>query len=366
MLSPNALELRDDLNETSEALDFPKSDEVLLISFAFGHLLAASQSHCFVYRENTKSGWASGMVSVELRERCPQFIRQADKYFLVMDGGVLYAFAYDGALLGTPGKSWPSSDGRQRMASLTWRHVSAAREAVAIRSPSDPRIVHCLHYRTGKVMYSSGDGGNARPLLTHGSAVVQIELDPCSPTAGDQLLAFLDAGRDLHLLPLPSGYNKIRSAIKIGTTWFRLFFPTHQKDFWRMFSSGRCDIFLLEFRLLHAGLYQGRRRAVRCAVPAGRAQRCLTTGSLHHPSKHSVCAFGLNQMLMKLLLLLLLYIINWWIASSSLCHAKILAQSIDYFWAIGKMSPTQKKTNFGGNSNLMTHLMQSFLLPSFA
>lgn len=220
MRSPNVLELRDDLNETSEPLEFPKADEVLIISFGYGQLVVVSQSHCFIYRENSKSGWASGVVSVELRERCPQFVRQADKYFLLMDGGVLYTFAYDGSLLGTPGKSWLASEGRQRMATLARQHVDAAREVVAIRSPSDPRLVQCLHYRTGKAMFGSGaDVGNAKPLLSHGSAIVQLELDPCSPTASDQLMAFLDAGRDLHLLPLPSGFNKMRTPIKIGKKW---------------------------------------------------------------------------------------------------------------------------------------------------
>lgn len=76
--TPNAVELHDDLNETTETLEF--KDDALLVSFAFGHLVVVSQTHIFVHRENTKSGWASSVVAVELREKCPQFVQQADKY----------------------------------------------------------------------------------------------------------------------------------------------------------------------------------------------------------------------------------------------------------------------------------------------
>lgn len=77
MKTPNALELRDDLNEASERLEF--KDDALIVTFAFGHLIVATGVQLFVHRENTKSGWASSVVAVELRDKCPQFVQQTEK-----------------------------------------------------------------------------------------------------------------------------------------------------------------------------------------------------------------------------------------------------------------------------------------------
>lgn len=124
-----------------------------------------------------------------------------------MDGGVVYVFGYDGTLLGTPKISG------QRLMSpslMTSRLISIAKEVLAVRSPLDPRSVLCLHYRTGKALY-----GGDKPAVIHGSHVTAIKLDPCSATGDHQLLAFVDSTRDLHLLALPAGLNKIRTPLKI-------------------------------------------------------------------------------------------------------------------------------------------------------
>jgi len=126
-----------------------------------------------------------------------------------MDFGILYIFSYDGTLLGTPRIS------AQRLSSLTTSkdQVSAAKEILAIRNPTDGRSILCLHYRTGKLLYSEG----GKPLLTHGSQVTSLKLDPCSATGDHQLMAFLDATKDLYLLLLPSGLNhKVKPPLKIG------------------------------------------------------------------------------------------------------------------------------------------------------
>ncbi|KAI9560861.1 hypothetical protein GHT06_011815 [Daphnia sinensis] len=201
-IAPNTLQLRDHFNETVELLEF--RDDVILWSFKYGYLLLVSQSHCLVHKEN---GWNSP-ITVELRDKCPQFIKQTEKYFLIMDAGILYVFSYDGALQGTPRIS------NQRLATLTADHVTAAKEVIAARNSSDGKSIHCCHYRTGKPVY--GD----KPLV-HSGQVTKLELDPGSPT-GDQLLAFTDAGRDLYLLSLSSGLNRVRSSLKIagGVTSF--------------------------------------------------------------------------------------------------------------------------------------------------
>ena len=73
-VSANILHLRDNVNETTETLEF--KDDVLVWSFKHGYLLVASQSQCFIHKEN---GWNSP-ITVELRDKCPQFIIQTEKY----------------------------------------------------------------------------------------------------------------------------------------------------------------------------------------------------------------------------------------------------------------------------------------------
>lgn len=120
-----------------------------------------------------------------------------------MDCGVLYVYSYDGTVQGTPRISG------QRLSSLTADHVTAAREVLAVVSPGDGQQIHCHHYRTGKPLY-----GENKPLVQqHGSRVTRVQLDP----VGDQLLmAFSDASRDLHLLPLPTNNKWPSSILKLG------------------------------------------------------------------------------------------------------------------------------------------------------
>lgn len=72
-IAPNILQLRDNLNETTEVLEF--KDDVVLWSFKYGYLLVASQAQCFIHKEN---GWNSP-ITVDLRDKCPQFIKQTEK-----------------------------------------------------------------------------------------------------------------------------------------------------------------------------------------------------------------------------------------------------------------------------------------------
>lgn len=127
----------------------------------------------------------------------------------------MYVYSYDGALQATPRLS------NQRLLGLTRDYVTAAREVMAIRSVNDGKSIHCCNYRTGKSLY--GD----KPL-THSAPISKLELDPCSP-AGDQLMAFLDASRDLHLVGLPSAAVKLKAPIKIGNNSAMIRLPLNLK-----------------------------------------------------------------------------------------------------------------------------------------
>ena len=90
-IAPNVLHLRDNLSETTEVLEF--KDDVVLWSFKYGYLLIASQSQCLIHKEN---GWNSP-VTVELRDKCPQFIKQTERFFTA--GFHLFFFNYSASSL---------------------------------------------------------------------------------------------------------------------------------------------------------------------------------------------------------------------------------------------------------------------------
>ena len=78
MKIPNTLELTDDLNEAVETLEF--KDDIVLWSFKYGHLLLASRSQIFIHKE---SNWHSPLT-LELRDKSPQFIKQTEKYSICL------------------------------------------------------------------------------------------------------------------------------------------------------------------------------------------------------------------------------------------------------------------------------------------
>ena len=180
-INSTCLEIRDIVNESVEKLEF--KDDVLLISFDCGHLIVASQSQLFIYKE--VNHW-SGAITAELRDRVPQFIKQCEKYFILMDFGQIFVFGYDGTLISSPKVT------AQRLFNLTTDQVSAAKELLAIRSPTDPRGIFCCQLRTGKSVFGE------RPF-THSCDITQLELDSNSNVA-DQILAFVDSSRDCYLL----------------------------------------------------------------------------------------------------------------------------------------------------------------------
>lgn len=76
MTTPNILTLRDILNDTTDV--FELKDDVVLWSFQYGFLVAASQSQCFIFKENN---WNCA-ITVDLRDKCPQFLKQFEKYII--------------------------------------------------------------------------------------------------------------------------------------------------------------------------------------------------------------------------------------------------------------------------------------------
>ena len=124
----------------------------------------------------------------------------------MLDCGILHVYYYDGTSLAIPKMS------HQRLMNLTVDLVTSAKDLIIARSATDAKVIQFSHLRSEKSLY--GD-----KAFNHNCQLVKIEVDPHSTM--DQVLAILDADRDLFLLNLPVGINKVRALIKIGNNQFR-------------------------------------------------------------------------------------------------------------------------------------------------
>jgi intraflagellar transport protein 80 len=164
-------------NDAKDDLDL--KDRVIKMSAGFGYLLAITPSQCYVFsikNFNTPS-------ITELKETCVTLIVQSEKHFLLVDGGGLYLYSYDGRLQATP--KWAG----MRTEVLNKNVVSIANDTIAVRD-ADQRSVLFFEIN-GKPV---GDG---RPI-THSLEIAELALDQAG-VASERRLAFVDKNRDLYI-----------------------------------------------------------------------------------------------------------------------------------------------------------------------
>uniref|UniRef100_A0AAR2IHX4 Intraflagellar transport 80 homolog (Chlamydomonas) n=1 Tax=Pygocentrus nattereri TaxID=42514 RepID=A0AAR2IHX4_PYGNA len=191
-----AMQVRNVLNDAVDILDF--RDRVIKASLAHGHLVVATSLQCSVY--STKN-WNTPLI-FDLREGTVSLILQAERHFLLVDGGGIYVYSYEGRLVSTP--KFPG----MRTDILNAQSVSLSNDTIAIRDKTDEKVVCLFDAQTGKAF---GDG---KPL-THKMEVMEIALDQCGPSS-DRKIALIDKNRDLYLTSVRR-LGREHSMHKIGT-----------------------------------------------------------------------------------------------------------------------------------------------------
>ncbi|XP_048121196.1 intraflagellar transport protein 80 homolog [Alosa alosa] len=190
------MQVRNVLNDAVDVLEF--RDRVVKASLGHGHLVVTTSLQCYVY--STKN-WNTPLI-FDLKEGTVSLIVQTERHFLLVDGGGVYVYSYEGRLVSSP--KFPG----MRTDILNAQSVSISNDTIAIRDKADEKLIYLFDAQTGKPL---GDG----KTLTHKIEVMEIALDQCGP-ANDRRIALIDKNRDLYLSSVRR-LAREHTIVKIGT-----------------------------------------------------------------------------------------------------------------------------------------------------
>jgi intraflagellar transport protein 80 len=123
------IKVRNCENDAKDDLDL--KDRIVKTSVGFGYLIAITPNQCYIYSVKT----FNTPSITELKESCVTLIVQAEKNFLLIDGGSLYVYTYDGRLVSSP--KWPS----MRTELLNINTVSLSNDTIAVRDLDQKNIL---------------------------------------------------------------------------------------------------------------------------------------------------------------------------------------------------------------------------------
>ncbi|KAI8515118.1 Intraflagellar transport protein 80 [Branchiostoma belcheri] len=191
-----SIQVRNVMDDAREKLDF--RDRIIKTSLAFGHLVVATTSQCYVY--STKN-WNTPMI-FDLKEGTVTLIVQTEKHFALVDNSGIQVYSYEGRMQASPKVPGLRPD------VLNVQTLAISNDAVAIRDKKDEKVVHLFDATSGKPL---GDG---KPFV-HKLEVMEVALDQCGP-APERRLALVDRNRDLYLAQVRAT-GGTRKVIKLGT-----------------------------------------------------------------------------------------------------------------------------------------------------
>ncbi|XP_007946963.1 intraflagellar transport protein 80 homolog [Orycteropus afer afer] len=190
------MQVRNVLNDAVDLLEF--RDRVIKASLNYAHLVVSTSLQCYVF--STKN-WNTPLI-FDLKEGTVSLILQAERHFLLVDGGGIYLYSYEGRFISSP--KFPG----MRTDILNAQTVSLSNDTIAIKEKADEKIIFLFEASTGKPL---GDG----KLLSHKNEILEIALDQKGLT-NDRKIAFIDKNRDLYITSVKR-FGKEEQIIKLGT-----------------------------------------------------------------------------------------------------------------------------------------------------
>ncbi|XP_065412960.1 intraflagellar transport protein 80 homolog isoform X2 [Chrysemys picta bellii] len=190
------MEVRNVINDAVDLLEF--RDRVIKASLNYGHLVVSTSLQCYVF--STKN-WNTPLI-FDLKEGTVSLILQAERHFLLIDGGGIYLYSYEGRLISSP--KFPG----MRTDVLNAQTVSLSNDTLAIKDKADEKVIYLFEALSGKPL---GDG---KPL-THKTEITEIALDQKGLT-NERKIVFIDKNRDLYITSVKR-FGKEQKIIKIGT-----------------------------------------------------------------------------------------------------------------------------------------------------
>ena len=143
--SRNAIEVRDVLSEVAkERLE--TRDRITKLQLGYGQLIVATTRQCYVY---SSKNWNTP-INFDLKESSVTLLILCEKYFLMIDGGSILIFNYDGR-----SQTTIKLPGTVQGEAITERTAALSNDTVAFRDRADHKIIHLFETQTGKV---AGDG----------------------------------------------------------------------------------------------------------------------------------------------------------------------------------------------------------------
>ncbi|XP_030350764.1 intraflagellar transport protein 80 homolog isoform X2 [Strigops habroptila] len=196
LIKRRTMEVHNVINDAVDLLEF--RDRVIKASLNYGHLVVSTSLQCYVF---SVKNWNTPLI-FDLKEGTVSLILQAERHFLLVDGGGLYLYSYEGRLISSP--KYPG----MRTDILNAQTVSLSNDTLAVKDKADEKVIYIFEALSGKPL---GDG---KPL-THKTEIVEIALDQKGLTS-ERKIAFIDKNRDLYITSVKR-FGKEQKIVKIGT-----------------------------------------------------------------------------------------------------------------------------------------------------
>nr|XP_013015107.1 intraflagellar transport protein 80 homolog [Cavia porcellus] len=132
------MQVRNVLNDAVDLLEF--RDRVIKASLNYAHLVVSTSLQCYVF--STKN-WNTPLI-FDLKEGTVSLILQAERHFLLVDGGGVYLYSYEGRFISSP--KFPG----MRTDILNAQTVSLSNDTIAIKDKADEKIIFLFEASTGK------------------------------------------------------------------------------------------------------------------------------------------------------------------------------------------------------------------------
>uniref|UniRef100_A0A8V0X4F0 Intraflagellar transport 80 n=1 Tax=Gallus gallus TaxID=9031 RepID=A0A8V0X4F0_CHICK len=196
LIKRRTMQVHNVINDAVDLLEF--RDRVIKASLNYGHLVVSTSLQCYVFSTNN---WNTPLI-FDLKEGTVTLILQAERHFLLVDGGGLYLYSYEGRLISSP--KFPG----MRTDILNAQTVSLSNDTLAVKDKADEKVIYIFDAISGKPL---GDGKS----LTHKTEIVEIALDQKGLT-NERKIAFIDKNRDLYITSVKR-FGKEQKIVKIGT-----------------------------------------------------------------------------------------------------------------------------------------------------
>ncbi|VDK46992.1 unnamed protein product [Anisakis simplex] len=173
-------------------------DRVTKLALGFEQLVVTTTKQCYIF---SAKNWNTPVI-IDLKECSVSLIVICEKFFLLVDGGIVQILTYEGRTQSTI--KLPSTAQSDTISEQT---AALSNDTTAIRDRNDHKIIHLFETMTGK---NAGDG-----KIIHTNDIIEVVIDQCG-VANERKVAFVDKSLDC-FISLVKTYGISQRIAKLGT-----------------------------------------------------------------------------------------------------------------------------------------------------